>query len=316
MFTITSQSLAQFIQKQLDLYFTDFHKDELEKKILEMTTTIEHLIPEIIKIDPSQMDKFDGWNKNPSILKNSLSQLDQLKPKSCVIDRIILQLKKVLSNREELFLSKTIGMTDWNMNKDYLSDKLSLLKDEIGDKILTCEEIITFLNLSPLNQCTSELGYYKAFAQGIDEEGKSFTKIFYFLKSDEKSYFHKLDTTETWTWLGKSPLSLFIIENNQLTKHVLTESNQCVTIPNQTWFSAAIKNDERNLAKDDIPFTLVTCHCIPAFTINCYHDDIIHDEASTSLINAYKIVDSEMQSNIVELIAPQYQPQFEEKLCL
>lgn len=316
MLTITSQSLTQLIQKQLDIYFTDFHKDKLEKKIMEMTTTIEHLIPQIIKIDPSQIDKFDGWNSDPFILKNGLCQLEKLEQKSDVIDGTILQLKKVLSDREKLFLSQTIGMTDWNMNKDYLNDKLSFLKNEIGDKVLTCEEIVTFLNLSPLNQCTSELGYYKVFAQGIDEEGKSFTNIFYLLKSDEKSYFHKLDTTETWTWLGKNPLSLFIIENNKLIEHVLMESNQCVTIPSQTWFSATVKNDKHNLAEGDVPFALVTCHCIPAFTINCYHDDITVDEASTSLINAYKIVDSEMQSNIIELLAPQYQTQFKERLCL
>ncbi|GFS97911.1 hypothetical protein NPIL_497881 [Nephila pilipes] len=240
------------------------------------------------------------------------------------IGDLINRLETVILDTKALFLTEEIGLTNWNNNKAYLKEVLSSLK-QLSNQNLTKDDIISYLKLNPLNACTSEQGYFKEFARGVNQEGKIFTCIFYLLRDNEISYFHKLyntkrperSPTEKFIWLAGSPLSIFAIKGDQLTVEVIDDVNKETTNRSGTWFGALITKEYGNTTealKDK--FSLVICECIPAFTRNCYHD--LTDEHKTawySLINIYQNSAKDKRELIEKLLLSKEKEKFI-KTCL
>jgi uncharacterized protein len=88
------------------------------------------------------------------------------------------------------------------------------------------------------------------------------TAIYYLLKDEDKSFFHRIRSDELWFFHLGQPLEIIIIQNERLTTIILgndIEKDELpqVAIPANTWFAAQIKN-----AKG---FSLVSCTVSPGF---------------------------------------------------
>jgi uncharacterized protein len=89
------------------------------------------------------------------------------------------------------------------------------------------------------------------------------TLIYYLLKENDLSHFHRLKSDEIWHFYSGSPLIVHLIDENGNYKSVLLGSNietgemfQFV-IPRNTWFGAEVK--------DKSSFSLIGCTVSPGF---------------------------------------------------
>ncbi|GFT77458.1 hypothetical protein TNCV_304091 [Trichonephila clavipes] len=302
MSTLSASSLFKIVKSQSDYYFSDQLRENLVQKITDLSTTIEKLKQEITNYDSVYNDEFPYWDKDQETLQRIFQKLvkqrddsvdETQKPK---FDDWINRLEAIIWDTKELFLTQDIGLSEWNNNKKYLEEVLVSL-NTLGNQILSSDDVIYYLKLIPLNAYTSELGHFKEFARGVNDEGNSITSIFYFLKGEEVSCFHKLhhankperSPEETWTWLAGNPVSLYTKDSN-LTKKVINEENKDTTVPPNTWFAAKLANENHNTIKAcNYQFSLVICHCSPSFVVSSYHDlTEKHKMAWDSLISIYQ----------------------------
>ena len=103
--------------------------------------------------------------------------------------------------------------------------------------------------------------------KGLPDRYTSFrnfaTAIYFLLRSDEFSAFHRLRSDETWHFYTGSTLILYIIEPSGKLRQIklgnaLANNNQFqVTIPRGYWFAAKVENPDS--------YTLMGCTVSPGF---------------------------------------------------
>jgi uncharacterized protein len=93
------------------------------------------------------------------------------------------------------------------------------------------------------------------------------TSIYFLLKGDEYSSFHRIRSDETWHFYDGSPIELTILnDNGNLTRHLLGRDFDLgqslqITVPQGNWFGARVT--------DKNSFALAGCTVAPGF----YFDD-------------------------------------------
>jgi predicted cupin superfamily sugar epimerase len=124
---------------------------------------------------------------------------------------------------------------------------------------MTADEIIRTLGLRP----HPEGGYFtESFRDTADRDGRPVsTAIYYLLKQDQVSHWHRVDAAEGWHWYAGAPLALSIsVDGRTCDAHTLGpdlsagERPQTV-VPAHAWQSA------RSLGA----YTLVGCTVAPGF---------------------------------------------------
>ncbi|HEV8508114.1 MAG TPA: cupin domain-containing protein [Chitinophagaceae bacterium] len=130
---------------------------------------------------------------------------------------------------------------------------------------MNAQEIIEKLKLIP----HPEGGFYKetyksdyTITNDRKEDRHVCTAIYYLLKDDDKSLFHRIRSDELWFFHLGRPLEIISIEDEHLITLILGNDIKKgelpqVKIPANTWFAARVKN-----AKG---FSLVSCTVSPGF---------------------------------------------------
>ncbi len=105
------------------------------------------------------------------------------------------------------------------------------------------------------------------------------TSIYFLLKGDEFSAFHKIKSDEIWHFHAGTTLTLFIInKEGELLNYMLganfeNKEQFQITIPKESWFAAKVNNPKS--------FTLVGCTVAPGFDFSDFElakkDDLIQD---------------------------------------
>jgi predicted cupin superfamily sugar epimerase len=123
---------------------------------------------------------------------------------------------------------------------------------------MTADEVIQTLGLHP----HPEGGWYRetwvADSEGVRASG---TAIYFLLKADEISRWHKVDATEIWLFHAGAPLTLSVSPTNDGPAHYhlltpdLARGRPQVVIPPNHWQSARSTGD----------WTLVSCTVSPGF---------------------------------------------------
>ena len=92
------------------------------------------------------------------------------------------------------------------------------------------------------------------------------TSIYFLLKDDEFSSFHRIQSDETWHFYAGSTLELFVLENNGNLAHFLlgqdleAGEHLQITIPRNHWFGARVV--------DKTSYSLLGCTVAPGFHFN------------------------------------------------
>jgi len=92
-----------------------------------------------------------------------------------------------------------------------------------------------------------------------------YTCIYYLIKENERSSFHKLKSDEIWIYLYGKPITIYIISNNNKLKKIklgtnIDQKEKLIThIQKDNWFAASL-ND-----KSSGSFALVSCIVVPGF---------------------------------------------------
>lgn len=123
-----------------------------------------------------------------------------------------------------------------------------------------------------------EGGYFKEIYRSVDIADKSLperfsgnrnfsTAIYFLLKSEEVSVFHRIKSDEIWHFYSGSPLTVYVINQaGDLETHLLgdnpdnNESFQII-VGHSQWFAAKVNNPDT--------YTLVGCTVSPGFD---FHD--------------------------------------------
>ena len=122
---------------------------------------------------------------------------------------------------------------------------------------MTADEIIAHLNLSP----HPEGGHYRQTWIAENHGRPTGTCIYFLLKEEEASHWHKVDATEIWLYHAGDPLILSISATDEgpATDHVLTpdlsRGDPQVIVPEGHWQAARTTG----------AFTLVSCTVSPGF---------------------------------------------------
>lgn len=164
---------------------------------------------------------------------------------------------------------------------------------QLPEKITT-DVLIEKLGLVIIKGVTDEDGYFKEFINTInnDIQEESQTEIFYLLKGKQVSCLHKLQTTETWQWLGGDDLLIYILKNNKIFEILLNSDNPTHEIPANTLFGAKLtSNSEEN-------FSLVTCKCVPGFLLEHYQNPTSEELEKFLRIPEYKQVVEELTPKV------------------
>jgi uncharacterized protein len=107
---------------------------------------------------------------------------------------------------------------------------------------MTADEIIAALGLEP----HPEGGWYvQTFVDGAGVDGRArSTAIYFLLKAEERSHWHRVDAAEIWHWHAGSPIALQIAgSDGQTATHVLGSDLSAgqrpqVVVPAHAWQSA------------------------------------------------------------------------------
>lgn len=121
----------------------------------------------------------------------------------------------------------------------------------------TADEIIARLGLQP----HPEGGHYRQTFRAPDSPRGASTAIYFLLKGDERSHWHKVDADEVWHYYSGAPLELSLSDDARRVRCVrlgsdfeIGERPQAV-VPRNCWQAA------RSLGS----WTLVGCTVAPAF---------------------------------------------------
>lgn len=125
---------------------------------------------------------------------------------------------------------------------------------------MQADEIITHLNLAP----HPEGGYYRQtwIAEAEGNARPAGTCIYFLLKRDENSHWHRVDAAEIWHYYAGAPLILSLSETEQgpardltLGPDILAGEAPQLIVPTGHWQAARSTGD----------WTLVGCTVSPAF---------------------------------------------------
>ena len=122
---------------------------------------------------------------------------------------------------------------------------------------MTADQIIARLNLTP----HPEGGHYRQTWIADNEGRASGTCIYFLLKGDERSHWHRVDAAEIWLWHAGAPLilSLSADQAGPAQDHLLTPDLSAgepqLIVPAGHWQAARSTGD----------FTLVSCTVSPGF---------------------------------------------------
>ena len=101
-------------------------------------------------------------------------------------------------------------------------------------------------------------------AQNFSKDRKISSVIYYLLRFDEYSHWHKVDATECWFWHAGSPLTLTVSSNGHDARSVNLGSDVLIGqrphfVVEKSWWQTAISTGE---------WSLVSCMVTPAFTFD------------------------------------------------
>lgn len=126
--------------------------------------------------------------------------------------------------------------------------------------MLTADDIIAKLNLAP----HPEGGYYRQtwIAEAASDERPAGTCIYFLLKGDERSHWHRVDAAEIWHFYAGAPLVLSLAATEAGPRQDLTlgpdlssDQQPQIIVPTGHWQAAKSVGD----------WTLVGCTVSPAF---------------------------------------------------
>lgn len=129
--------------------------------------------------------------------------------------------------------------------------------------MMEVDKIIEILKLKP----HSEGGYYvESFVdhENFDDNRKIASVIYYLLRYDQYSHWHRVDATECWFWHAGAPLSLTVSSNGHDAKSVNLGSDILGGqtphfIVEKNWWQTAVSLGE---------WSLVSCVVTPAFNFS------------------------------------------------
>ncbi len=122
---------------------------------------------------------------------------------------------------------------------------------------MTADQIIEKLGLAP----HPEGGHYRQTWVAENAGRASGTCIYFLLKADEQSHWHRVDATEIWLWHSGAPLILSVSATDQgpAQEHLLTpdldKGAPQIIIPEGHW----------QAARSTGAYTLVSCTVSPGF---------------------------------------------------
>ncbi len=126
------------------------------------------------------------------------------------------------------------------------------------NKTMSADLIIAQLNLSP----HPEGGHYRQTWIAKNPGRATGTSIYFLLKADEISHWHRVDATEIWYFHTGSPLIISVSETDQGPKSTLVLGPDIqmghqpqIVIPEHHWQTARSTGE----------FTLVSCSVSPGF---------------------------------------------------
>lgn len=122
---------------------------------------------------------------------------------------------------------------------------------------MTADQIIQQLKLSP----HPEGGWYRQTWQAENEGRATATCIYFLLKAEERSHWHRVDATEIWLYHAGAPLVLSMAahdagpaQDHLLTPDLTAGAPQLI-VPEGHWQAARSTGD----------YTLVSCTVSPGF---------------------------------------------------
>lgn len=88
------------------------------------------------------------------------------------------------------------------------------------------------------------------------------TGIYFLLRSEDRSVFHRIQSDEMWHYYDGAPLSIYMLDDNGLTTFKLGRNISAgelpqIVIPAGTWFGAKLEHENT--------FTLAGCTVAPGF---------------------------------------------------
>ena len=122
---------------------------------------------------------------------------------------------------------------------------------------MSANQIIEYLDLAP----HPEGGWFRQTWVAENDGRPNGTCIYFLLKQDETSHWHRVDATEIWLYHAGAPLVLSMSSNDQgpAVDHLLTPDLTCgapqVIVPTGYW----------QAAQSTGAFTLVSCTVSPGF---------------------------------------------------
>jgi predicted cupin superfamily sugar epimerase len=127
---------------------------------------------------------------------------------------------------------------------------------------MTGDEIIARLGLQP----HPEGGHYRETFRASDQPRGASTAIYFLLKADERSHWHRVDADEVWHHYAGAPLELLLSEDGRGVRHLRLGSDLDIgelpqaVVPRGVWQAA------RSLGR----WTLVGCTVAPAFEFKTF----------------------------------------------
>jgi uncharacterized protein len=100
----------------------------------------------------------------------------------------------------------------------------------------------------------------------IEGERSTFTSIYYLLKGNDFSAFHRIKSEEMWHFFNGSPVTIYVItgDGKLEKKHLGPDPDNMedfqICIPGNTWFAAKVNNP--------VLYSLVGCTVSPGFDFN------------------------------------------------
>ena len=128
---------------------------------------------------------------------------------------------------------------------------------------MTADQIIARLNLAP----HPEGGHFRETWRAANPGRATATCIYFLLKSEERSHWHRVDATEIWLYHAGAPLVLSLSPDetgpatDQLLSPDLGAGSPQIVIPGNHWQAARTTGD----------FTLVSCVVSPGFEFSGFH---------------------------------------------
>jgi predicted cupin superfamily sugar epimerase len=117
-------------------------------------------------------------------------------------------------------------------------------------------------------------------AERYDADRASASSIYYLLRAEEFSTFHRIDSDELWHFYRGDPLRLYVLDDDGVETVLLGRDRFQVAIPHDTWFAAEIAADVEGAT--DHGYALVGCDVTPAF------DEVNYELADERLADEYE----------------------------